>query len=58
MIVVKISKIETLHNSSNHFSIFVILDCSNAYENKDKEFVQACIQGCTNEKEVGREQVR
>ena len=35
----------------------LILDCSNAYENKDKEFVDACNQGCTNEKEAGREQV-
>jgi len=32
-------------------------DCSNAYENKEKDFVDACIQGCTNEKEVGREQI-
>jgi len=32
-------------------------DCSNAYENKDKEFVDACNQGCTNEKEAGREQI-
>lgn len=31
-------------------------DCSSAYESKDKEFVKACVQGCTNEKETGLEQ--
>merc|ERR1719411_1520716 len=33
-------------------------DCSEAYENKEAAFANACIQGCNNEQDTGSPQVK